>query len=288
MMRGDVDAPSLPAVHTMQERHRGAFEDAARDADWIVAQLVAPDYPVDYVRTQRLREVYGRRLIVWPNVYFTGYAPEYVTMQNPSLNNFSGPLLAYQNEKILLGFMLDWPIDKTVAFLREPSRFDEVRYGEAAAIGMAELKRRELQTDVAISDFVEEHYAQRRLLYIMNHPSGFVIEELAARILQKMGEKVRHRAPAEWFGEWELLSAWHPENAYLRQKHGFAFPAVRLYKGVHLRPANTPLGFEPAGPRIYDDLEMVEATYAFYEAHRAALRDHPRVKQILEQKSPLG
>ena len=283
-LHGDLDCPALPAVHTMAPHHEKALDAATKGADWIVAQLVSADYPVEFVRTDRLREQFGDRLIVWPNLYFTGYAPEYNTLRHPTYNNFTGPLLDYHSDKILFGFMEGLSVRETVTLVRKPSDLDELWYGSAVEAGLAELRRREEHADVAISDYVEALFSHQRLFYIMNHPAVAPLSELAKRILRKMGVVKLRPLPNLLFGDLELLSAWHPENPFIREKYGLSFPSHRVYRGVRLIKAESPLGVSPEGPRIFEEQEMVEAMYKFYEPHRPVLREHGRVIEIMKRR----
>jgi hypothetical protein len=285
-LHGDLDSPGLPAVHTMTAEHEKLVAAATVDADWIVAQLVAPDYHVEYVRTDRLLEQFGERVIIWPNLYFTGYAPEYNTLRDAKYRNFTGPLLDYHSDKILYGFMQGWPVAETVAHLQKPSNLDVLWYDKSVSASLAELKKREEQTSVSISDFVEETFAKQRLFYIMNHPAIATLSELASRILAKMNVKALHDVPGSLFGDLELLSAWHPENAYIREKYALSFTSSRLYRGVRMSKADNALGVAPDGPRIYDELEIVEAMYRFYEPFRDHLKDHGRVVEIMRRPCP--
>ncbi len=58
---------------------------------------------------------------------------------------------------------------------------------QAAKQSLSELKRREREADVVISDYIESGYRARQLFYSPNHPVNAVLIEYARRIIRYIG-----------------------------------------------------------------------------------------------------
>lgn len=56
-----------------------------------------------------------------------------------------------------------------------------------AESSLAELQRREQQTDVKITDYIKEHYQKKQLFYSCNHPNEELMLEYTNRLLRFLG-----------------------------------------------------------------------------------------------------
>lgn len=279
-----VELPVLPAVHQITPAFHGQVEASLANADWVVGQLVADSYQVEQVRTDMLRERFGERLVVWPNLYFSSYAPEYDVIHDAEHLNFTGPLFDYHSEKIVLAFLKGMSVEHTVRFISEPSAFDERRYGRSVENNFAELRKREMKADVAISDHIERVFASRRLFFIMNHPTASVLIELAMRIIRRMGILLEFEPKAWMVADVEMSYVFHQENPFMRLRHEFEFPETRLSRGARLVPANNVLGYARAEAVFYTPQQLVEAFFTLYRKHRERLLTHPRFQVLFAQE----
>ena len=61
---------------------------------------------------------------------------------------------------------------------------------KAVEQSLLELKKREEDVDVVISDYISENYDKRQLFYSFNHPINEVLVEYVWRILDFLGLRV--------------------------------------------------------------------------------------------------
>jgi hypothetical protein len=274
---------SLPAVHTMTSAHEHMVQAALEQSDLIFGQYITDDYPIQFVRTSFLRNCMLNKLIVWPNLYFNAYAPEYNTLRDASFFNFRGPLLDYHSDKILWAYARGLSVTATVRLLDQPSEVDALWYGQALEKSLSSLRERETLCDVAISDFIEEHFSRHRLFHIMNHPSIFLLSELSNRLSSLSGIRLEQRVPPELFADLELVTAIHPDNAYIRELHQFTFPKLSHYRGVEMIPDGSILGASAGALKAYSHTNLVEAMFKFYEPHKDRILAHSRVRDLLSR-----
>ena len=83
------------------------------------------------------------------------------------------------------------------------------------------------------------------------------------------------------FSDVDLIQSWHPDNVYVREKEGFTFPRVGLYRGATIVKNDSELGFATEGVRVYDDETIVDAFFRLYDRHRESLLRHPRVEKLM-------
>jgi hypothetical protein len=284
VMLKDATLPTLPAVHTIQPGHNAILEDAFSGSDFIIGQQVFDTYPVESVRTSKLRDRFGDKLITWPNLYFSGYAPEYGVIHNAEYLNFRGPLYDYHSEKILLSFLNGKTAKETLQLIENPSDLDSAWYGTAIQYGLKVLRDREETSDIVISDYIEKNFKTSRLFYVMNHPSVHLLIELAVRILDHIGIKPIRRAFGWMLADFELSYTLYPENPFIRDHWKLEFPPTPYARGGKMVPASNTLGVTTGTPALFSPAELVEEFFNFYAPHEAALRATPRVKALLDRQ----
>jgi hypothetical protein len=277
-----LDIPSLPAVHQINETSLPAVEQLLLEADWVVAQLVSDDYPLASLRTNVLRERFGRKLIVWPNLHFYGYGPDVDVLRDPEFQHFRGPLLDYHSDKILLGYALGFSVEKTASLFLEITPLD-LMYRDSYTLSLEELKRREKGCDIEISDKIEEHFAAKRLFYVMNHPSSFLVQFVAQRMLEKMG-RATINVPDHYLRAFDLDAAIHPINLLVSRERGVTFQEEILFKGRRMVKTDDLMKQAPSDiVAFYTPHDMVEAFYSFYGEHADRIKAHPRTKRVLDK-----
>lgn len=280
-IHGNTEATSLPAVHDMNESHREMVERECSEADWIFSQPINNDYRAEYVRTNILANIYKEKLVIFPNSYFSGYAPDWFGIHDESKNHYYGPLRSYHSSKLLFSYFSGFSVDQAIEFLRQPTEFDERHYKNAVDANFEELKNREKSCNVIISDFIEKYFRESRLFHIMNHPNIFTLGAITERLLNVIGEKHIPVHPS-LFTDFDLIEAWHPENAYIRSKEELKFEPIECYRGVQLfEDARSPNGFIAGLPKMYDTAQMVAAFYKYYAFNEESLREHWRVRDVV-------
>jgi hypothetical protein len=267
----------------MTSANEHMVQAAIERSDLVFGQYITDEYPIEFARTSFLRTYAKDKLIVWPNLYFNAYAPEYNTLRDASFFNFRGPLLDYHNDKILWAYARGLSVTATATLLEQPSQIDELWYGQALEKSLCSLQEREVFCDVTISDFIAEHFSQRRLFHIMNHPSIFLLSELSSRLSSLSGIRLEQDVPSELFADLELVTAIHPDNAYLREVHRFSFPKLSHYRGVEMIPDENILGVSAGALKAYSQAGLVEAMFRFYDPHKDRILAHSRMRELLSR-----
>lgn len=277
---------ALPSVYQLNASHEYNFMTSLEKSDVVLSQPIEDTYHVPYVRTAELKQRFGKKVIIWPNMYFKGYNPECDVMRDPTHQNFHGPLQDYHSDKILLPFLLGWTKERCEQFLNDEREFDEVFYGGAFEEGLGSLRGRESRCDVVISDFIASGFEYSRLFHIMNHPSLQLIFEMARRMMS-VCDIPFHDASWELFRDLDMVWTHFADNRYVHRAYGLRYERQDFFRGVELQKSDGVLGYQTGGAKIYSPIQVVEAFYAFYERNRDAICAHYRSRELLERWSKI-
>lgn len=122
------------------------------------------------------------------NVFFDGYFVQRKTNSNNLMKELHQSGLfpfgdKYVDELLGKGFLVDEILEQIKD--RDFLTADIIEC--AVNQSLEELKNREKQVDVAISDYIEAQYKEKQLFYSPNHPINTVLIEYAKRIIHFMG-----------------------------------------------------------------------------------------------------
>ncbi|MDD5271306.1 MAG: WcbI family polysaccharide biosynthesis putative acetyltransferase [Methylovulum sp.] len=279
-----IEIRPLPSIYQLTDVHINQVEDAINESEWIVSQFAPKLANFPLLRTDLLREKYGDKVIIYPNLYFHGYGPDIGTLPAPLFENFKGPLLDYHSDKVLLGFYYGWTVEKTAGLFHEITPIDDL-YGNVFDASLNELKHRETFCDVKITGLIEENVAKKRLFYVMNHPSSFLLSSVARQILALMGrDGPDQMVPEHYLHETELSAAIHPTNRFIRRQHKIEFLEEGFFKGREMEPVKGKMVQAPTDVvKLYTPEAMVEKFFSFYGCHREQILGHARTKSIVER-----
>jgi len=151
-------------------------------ADFIITQNTADNFAVDHLRSSALKDAFGEKVIIWPNIFYAGQQPfiRYFTVNG--IGRLFGPLEAMHDLRIFW----DW-WEKTYGASIRPEISDHEFSSVMKANSLSELKHREQACDVSISDVIEEHGENEKLFFTFNHPRLRLLNEVCRRILSNIG-----------------------------------------------------------------------------------------------------
>lgn len=123
-------------------------------------------------------------------LYFKGYFPDYVKDENNLKTvSWNAPygLFPYGQKKIQELINNGIPIDKIVKISKGKNFLKPEFIQNELNEGMRILRKKEEVTDIKLADFIEKNYSKIRLFHSVNHPSNFLLNELAKEVLFRMG-----------------------------------------------------------------------------------------------------
>jgi Polysaccharide biosynthesis enzyme WcbI len=230
VLNADIEITAVAIVHLLKSEQAEDYLPFFEEADFIVAQLVADNYPCDFVRTPVLKEVYGDKLISIVNLYYAGYNPELIYIRQGSAGTLKSPLGEYHNKTFLDTWKEGGTVEKALKRHFE-IQYNEEKYSSLIAESLDELKRREKLVDIAITDLIEGNLAKERLFFTFNHPCMSLLVNMAKRILTRAGLKISAPESVSLLKE-PLDKIIVPVNPFVKKSLALQFEDVSTVKGV--------------------------------------------------------
>lgn len=110
-----VEVVTVAIVHLLKDEQACEYESYFKNADFIVTQKIADNYPCQFIRTSELRKQYSQKIIEIPNLFYSGYNPELRYYRIPGKGTLNGPLGDYHNELLFEA----WSQGRSVADTKE-------------------------------------------------------------------------------------------------------------------------------------------------------------------------
>lgn len=263
LMSDAVEITHVTIVHRARDDDSKADLTAFKKADFLLAQKVADNYPCHFVRTNALRERFGRKVLSWVNLYYAGYNPEMTYVRGADRAPMNGPLGDYHLRQIIEAYQTGASPKEAAALLTDPD-FNAERFAGAGADSLDELKRRDEDADVKIADYVETRLPVAKQFHTFNHPSLDLLTELAARCAAAMGLALNRRPGPGMLPE-PLGMIMAPVNPHARLEMGFPpEPAPLTYRGWPFEWRNGAFHVQ-RGHQLYSVDEMVSLFYRRYD-----------------------
>lgn len=196
-MSDEIEVTKIAIVHLLKSDQQEDYRSSFEEADFIVAQLVSDDYACSFVRTIELEKKFSSKLIKIVNLFsykdtpYLRNLPKNLRISQAPFGDYHFPVVyekwkAGINELEVIEQLNNWDTEYD----------DDHGY-------LDQLKQRELQVSVAISDFIEGN--TERLFHTFNHPCNNLLLEYTKRILRTMSLPISNSDPlikGEFLGQY--------------------------------------------------------------------------------------
>jgi hypothetical protein len=268
-LSSSIEVTAVGIVHLLKNAEREKYLIEFNKADYIFAQRVDNKYPCEFVRTEFLRNNWGGKVVVWPNLYYRGYNPELIYLR---LNNHSplrGPLGDYHNQTIIESWKKGLSVKETLSRHKD-IEYNRERYGNIPDISLAELKEREKDCDIKIVQYLENIISRERQFFTFNHPKNELLVYAAKKILDVAGlqqDGICSQSHQEPLGQF-----YPPTNAYIADKYALSLGEVKGWKGVRVTEIEENV-VNTGESKVYEDDEIIDIYYKIYDANKSLLSD---------------
>lgn len=180
-------------------------------ADVIFAQLTQDGFQPAHLASADLKERFGDKVLIWPNIFYTGQQPYLRYFTHPKLGRLMGPLEALHDIRLYRSWKHSGRVDPNVLDHSDPAFIASTH-----ALSIAELEKKEARCHVTISDFLAANADNQRLFFTFNHPSQLVLAEMARRLLHSVGldtDPQDDRSLPEPLARYQVPSVWSANEA---------------------------------------------------------------------------
>ncbi len=182
----------LPRIHHWNHEAEMLYEIAINCSDLCISQLISEKNRfTEKLATNTLKSIFsekrGTQFITIPVLHFTGYFPQFKEKEENAVILGKQPVFAY-GDKYIDDFLAKGYTFEDISDLILGSEFltaEEIIENFNKQIEL--LKNKELQCDIAMTDFINKFGWSKILWHSFNHPINSVVKELAIRILVYLG-----------------------------------------------------------------------------------------------------
>ncbi|GGP85060.1 WcbI family polysaccharide biosynthesis putative acetyltransferase [Shewanella ulleungensis] len=185
-MSEEIEVTKVAIVHLLNSEQEAEYKPFFEEADYIIAQLVSDNYPCEFVRSDKLSNQYGNKVIKVINLFFNGYFPDWRYLRIPTGGTLHGPMGDYHNSIIFHGWRNKKSIDSVIQKLKSQTYYSKI-YMDADRASLNELVRREKNSDVNIVSYIKRIYKEKKLFFTFNHPTLELLSEYTKNIIAKLG-----------------------------------------------------------------------------------------------------
>ena len=255
-----INIKSVGIVHLLKNEEKKTYESQFEYADFIFAQRVADNYPCSFIRTNELKRKWGDKVIVWPNIYFRGYNPELIYVRTDDGKPLGGPMGDYHSRTFIESWANGLNRIQTLDLHRD-IQYNGEKYDGILEHSLLELKEREVDCDIRISNYIEKELSLRRLFFTFNHPTYELLWCAAKQLLDLSDiryDRIDNRNYPEPLGQ-----LYPPVNRWAFQKYGFKFNESSIWNGLNVRKIKRNI-ITTGGKQAFTDEEIIDIFFKIY------------------------
>jgi hypothetical protein len=180
LLNDRIQPLKIDPIHRLKPEQLPSVEEQFSRADVIVHQPVGSNFGGLGISALK-KKFSNKRFISFPSLYFSGYFPNLMYLRKPGGGTLAGLIGDYHDQRVVQGFLDGASASQTVTAL------DNVDAAEGALAldeSLATLRLRDQALDVPCTEFIEARFRQRKLFYVMNHPSREVLGHVALQVLR--------------------------------------------------------------------------------------------------------
>jgi hypothetical protein len=274
VMVTNIEVNTVAIVHLLRSEQINDYMPYFRDADFIVTQNIADNYPCEFVRTSHLSNEFGGKLIKIHNLFYKGYTPELMYLRLKGQGTLRGPLSDYHHQIIFESWRDGLSFKQTVANV-ESFEYWENLFADVHQQSISELRTREMSLDIKLVDDVEAFLKDDRLFFTFNHPCLklilMLINKLSAYMSLQQDNLIQYAKLKEPLNQFNV-----PLSKYVTKSLSLKFDQTSIpYKGVS---ADEQGEFKIA--RNYTLQELIHSFFNLYEHNSELINSDLRTTRL--------
>lgn len=261
--RRDIQVLRLDPVFMMTAEHKDGVYAKLAEADFVFAQRISDEFKLDWLSSAEIKKSLGDKVTVWPNIYFDGYFPGVQYIYLGGWGKLLGPLTDYHFEQISAAHLRGASVTEAREAFSEDPLFEKAP--DPFGRSLAQLRARETDVDVTISDFMEQNLAAQRLFYTPNHPLNELLGEMLRRLTERAG--LEFDVAKAVAAPYRLDECYIPASPAIVRKFGLPFDSEPTYRGRAVTSV-ADHKVELGETQLYSPETLVEAYYRVYDVVR--------------------
>lgn len=257
----DVKVPRLKPVFQMRQEDHAQVYEALAAADVVFAQRISDEFKLDWLSTAVVRATFGTKTVVWPNVYFDGYFPGVGYIYHRPYGKLLSPLRDYHFLPLLHAYQAGRTVDEAIHLFAGEGIFDKV--ADPFGASLDQLRAREADCDVTISDHIAAQNRESRVFYTPNHPTNELLGEVLRRLTEAVG--ISADIPGGVAMRYRLDQIYIAASPAVVRRYGLGFDRETRYRGCAVESVSEQ-AVQLGAAQEYDLRALTEAFYRIYYA----------------------
>jgi hypothetical protein len=262
-----VEVIRLDPVFMMSDADKDTVYEKFAAADVILTQRISDEYNLRWIASAEVKRAFGDKVAVWPNIYFDGYFPGVQYIYLDKWGKLLSPLGEYHFGQIHAAHAAGKSADEALEAFAGERLFETSPDPINGSLG--QLRARETDVDVPISDAISDRLADARQFYTPNHPVNALLATMLTRLTKHADITIdTDKATA---APYRLDECYIAASPAIVNRFSLPFDHEAVYRGrevVAISPHTVTLG----EARNYDGRGLVEAFFRLYDEVRNAGR----------------
>ena len=184
-MSDEIEVTKIAIVHLLQTEQESEYKKNFEEADYILTQVIADNYPCEFVTTRDLRGKYGGKVVTIVNLFSKKQHPDWIYLRDDNRKHLLGPLQEYHNLTIIKCWFFEKTISETKAIMNH-AFLNSYLYASEGEQSFKQLREKESVADVKIHDFIAKTGGG---FWTFNHPKSQLLTEYTNRIFKVLTNK---------------------------------------------------------------------------------------------------
>jgi hypothetical protein len=256
---GTLEVDRVAPNFELTEAARDAVSDKLTQASVIFIQRTADDFGLEWLRSRNVFAAHEGKTWIWPNVYFDGYFPNTRYVYLNKWGKLQSPLEDYHLTPVLDAWKAGQTAAQAVAWLKE----NPCGTWDPFETSLSNLRDREKDCTVLISDHLETAIHKSKCFYTPNHPHTVLLVEMARRLAASADIPFDTSKALSWSYHLDRIDL--PVFEWISKRYHLGFEQPVLYKGRDVEEIGDHR-LKLGETRYYTSEEVVDAFYRVYQA----------------------
>ncbi|WP_146202043.1 WcbI family polysaccharide biosynthesis putative acetyltransferase [Teichococcus aestuarii] len=248
---------NTPDMYQQDESYFVEFKRIIENSDVVISRHFAEGLKFTPAITKNLKNVLKEKLIVFPNIYFNGYFPDFFVPYNKLGKAIQGIAGDYHSRTIYDCYKKKMSENEAIneIFLLEQKE----KYKSSFENSFKLLTEKEKESDIKVSDLIIDRGSGVPRLYTYNHPKNFILYKVFERVLERIGVDIKIDGDPlqNWALDWKIL----PIYPYLCKNYNIS----EEYASYVWKTRVLPLGIlNEKSHRVVEIDEFVASSYEKY------------------------
>lgn len=129
------------------------------------------------------------RIVVLPNMYFSGYFPEMTYLYDEQGKHVISHDISYHDKNVIKRYVETKCLNAIsyASDLHDVDFYDEEYIMKRLETNWEQMEKREMHCDIKMNSYIKDNYSKIRLFNTINHPTGHLLTIVCRKLMDHIG-----------------------------------------------------------------------------------------------------